>query len=371
LYNRSTRMPIALRRNIGQLLIAGFDGYELPIELRSLAREFGLGGVILFARNIAEPEQVAELCYEASRLVPDLPLWVSVDQEGGRVARLKAPFTEWPPMATLGRSGDIGLVERFGRALASELKAIGITLDYAPVLDVHTNPKNPVIGDRALSEKPEVVARLGTVIVRALQSEGIAACAKHFPGHGDTAADSHLELPLVEHPLERLREVELVPFRAAIEARVATIMTAHVFLPALDEERPATLSKRVVSTLLRDELKFEGVVLSDDLEMKAVANRYDVPSAAVLAVEAGCDGVLICGGDQGMQVAALENLIHAVEDERLRLARVEDALKRQQRAKERFLAAPSAQRPLQARLLRQRLGRDEHVAIAEEMSRFL
>src|SRR5262245_25501456 len=150
--------PLALRRQIGRLLIAGFNGTEIPVELRSLAKEFGLGGVILFARNIVEPEQVAELAFEASRLVPDVPLWVSVDQEGGRVARLKAPFTEWPPMATLGRSDDPGLAERFARALAAELKAVGITLDYAPVLDVHSNPKNPVIGDRALADKPEVVA---------------------------------------------------------------------------------------------------------------------------------------------------------------------------------------------------------------------
>src|SRR5579862_9886656 len=144
-------MPLALRQRIGQMLIAGFDGQSLPVELKSLAREFGLGGVILFARNLSEPAQVAELCYGASRLGSDLPLWVSVDQEGGRVARLKAPFTEWPPMATLGRSGDVKLAERFAQALAAELRAVGITLNYAPVLDVHTNPKNPVIGDRALS----------------------------------------------------------------------------------------------------------------------------------------------------------------------------------------------------------------------------
>src|SRR5262245_31986569 len=282
-------MPSRLRRQVGQLLIAGFDGQALPVELRALAREFGLGGVILFARNISEPEQVAELCYDASRLVPELPLWVSVDQEGGRVARLKAPFTEWPPMATLGRSGNVALAERFGRALASELKAIGITLDYAPVLDVHTNPQNPVIGDRALAEKPELVGQLGAAIIRALQAEGIAACGKHFPGHGDTSTDSHAELPLVEHPVERLRQVEFLPFRAAIEVQVASIMTAHVLLPALDEERPATLSRRIVSGLLRDELGFEGLILTDDLEMKAVSAQYTIPAAAVMAIDAGCD----------------------------------------------------------------------------------
>src|SRR5438094_5425987 len=203
--------PSALRRQVGQLLIAGFNGHQIPPELRSLAREFSLGGVILFARNVAEPEQVAELAFDAARLVPDLPVWVSVDQEGGRVARLKSPFTEWPPMATLGRSGDVTLAERFARALAMELKSVGVTLDYAPVLDVHTNPKNPVIGDRALAEKAQDVARLGAIIVSTLQAEGIAACGKHFPGHGDTATDSHHELPLVEHPPERLRETEFVP----------------------------------------------------------------------------------------------------------------------------------------------------------------
>ena len=363
--------PTALRRQIGQLLIAGFDGQQIPVELKALVRDFGLGGVILFARNIAEPEQVAELCAEASQLTPGTPLWVSVDQEGGRVARLKKPFTEWPPMATLGRSGSPDLATRFARALAAELKAVGVTLDYAPVLDVHTNPKNPVIGDRALAGKAEEVARLGAAIVRALQGGGVAACGKHFPGHGDTGTDSHLELPLVEHPIERLRQVEFVPFRAAIDAQVATIMTAHVFLPALDEKRPATLSRRIVTGLLREELKYDGVILSDDLEMKAIARDYEVPKAAVMAIDAGCDGALICSGDTATQAAALEEIIHALEEDRLSRTRVEDALKRHQRAKERFLAAPIGARPLRGPALRAALGRDDHQAIAGEMARFL
>src|SRR5262245_59733015 len=318
--------PSALRRQIGQLLIAGFRGDQIPVEMRSLAREFGLGGVILFGRNIVEPGQVAELCHDAARLTADVPAWVSVDQEGGRVARLKAPFTEWPPMAMLGRSGDMALAERFARALAAELRAVGITLDFAPVLDVHTNPRNPVIGDRVLAGRAEDVARLGSVIIRAMQAEGLAACGKHFPGHGDTSTDSHLELPLVEHPPERLREVEFAPFRAAIEAGVATIMTAHVLVPSLDEKRPATLSRRVVTGLLREELKYDGVILSDDLEMKALASDYKVHDSALLAIEAGCDGVLICSGDVDVQVEALETLVRAVESSRLRFSRVEDAL---------------------------------------------
>jgi beta-N-acetylhexosaminidase len=362
--------PLALRKRIGQLLVAGFEGEQVPVELRAIAREFGLGGVILFARNIAEPEQVAELCHEAAALSKELPVWVSVDQEGGRVARLRAPFTEWPPMATLGRSGDETLAARFARALAVELRAVGITLDYAPVLDVHTNPKNPVIGDRALAEKAEDVARLGAAIVGALQEEGIAACGKHFPGHGDTSTDSHHELPIVEHPPERLREVELVPFRAAIQAGVASIMTAHVLVPALDEARPATLSRRIVTGWLREELGYQGVILTDDLEMKAVAASLGVPDAAVMALDAGCDGVLICSGRHDTQVAALEALVHAVEEERLPLSRVEDALRRQQRAKERFLADAVAARPRTGSALRQLIGRDEHRAVADEMARF-
>jgi beta-N-acetylhexosaminidase len=367
--------PSALRRQIGELLIAGFSGHQIPVELRSLAREFGLGGVILFARNIDEPEQVAELAREAAGLGSAAPLWVSVDQEGGRVARFKPPFTAWPPMATLGRSGDVALAQRFARALASELRSVGITLDYAPVLDIHTNATNPIIGDRALAESAEEVARLGSAIVQTLQEEGIAACGKHFPGHGDTSTDSHLELPLVEHPPDRLRAVEFLPFRRAIEAGVATIMTAHILVPALDEERPATLSKRVVTDILRRELKFNGVILSDSLdEMRAITDRYTAPAAAVLAIEAGCDAVLICKGDPGTQAAALEALIHAVEAEELPFSRVEDALQRQRRAKERFLgtAVPSRSRPVPSgRELRRVLGSDEHQAVADEMARYL
>ena len=363
--------PTALRRRIGQLLIAGFDGHQVSAELRSLVRDFGLGGVILFARNVADPEQVAELAFEASRLAPELPLWVSIDQEGGRVARLKSPFTEWPPMATIGRSSDAGLAERFAKALAAELKAVGVTLDYAPVLDVFTNPKNTVIGDRALGGSASDVARLGAVIIRALQREGIAACGKHFPGHGDTIADSHLELPLVEHPPERLRETEFAPFRAAIEADVATIMTAHVFVPSLDEHRPATLSRRVVDDILRRELKYAGVILSDDLEMKAIAAQYAVPQAAVMAIDAGCDGLLICSGNHDLQAEALEALIHAAEDGTVPMTRIDDALARQQRAKERFLADGVAARPPRAAALRATLGREEHRAVADEMARFL
>jgi beta-N-acetylhexosaminidase len=362
-------VPGAIRHEIGQLLIGSLPGTTITPELRSIAREFSLGGVILFGRNIEAPEQVAELSHDVQGLAAELPLWVSVDQEGGRVARLRAPFTEWPPMAVLGRSGDAGLARRFGAALAAELRAVGVTLDYAPVLDIHTNPRNPVIGDRALAEDAAGVARLGVAIIEGLQGAGVAACGKHFPGHGDTSVDSHLELPLVEHPPDRIRRVECVPFIEAIRAGVAFIMPAHVLVPSFDEERPATLSPRLVEALLRRELGYEGVILSDDLEMKAIAATYAVPEAAVAAIAAGCDGLLVCSGDVEAQAATLEALVHAVEQGRIAYSRLEDALIRLRRAKERFLAAPVASGGPDA--LRRVVGCDEHRRIVDEMSRFL
>jgi len=365
-----------VRREIGQLLIGSLPGTTITPEMRSLAREFQLGGVTLFKRNIEAPEQVAELCHDLQALSSELPLWVAVDQEGGRVARLHTPFTEWPPMATLGRSGDDTLAYRFAAALAAELKAVGITLDYAPVLDIHTNPSNPIIGDRALGEDADTVARLGAAVIRGLQENGVAACGKHFPGHGDTSADSHLALPLVEHPPDRIRRVECVPFREAIRNGVAFMMTAHILVPSLDEEKPATLSPTIVQGMLRGELGFQGVILSDDLEMKAIADTYTVPDAAVQAIAAGCDGVLVCrhlsserSRDAEVHAAVLEALVHAVEDGRIPYKRAEDALSRNRKAKERFLAAPVA--PGRSAALREVLGNDAHRLVADEMSRYL
>ena len=357
------------RRHAGQLAMAGFAGHSIPPEVRALAREFDLGGVILFARNVESPEQVAEIAREAQELAQELPLWVSVDQEGGRVARLRSPFTLWPPMLTLGRSGDEQLAARFARAMAAELKAVGITLDYTPVLDILTNPRNPAIGDRALAGTPEDVARLGTTIIKVLQSEGIAACGKHFPGHGDTSVDSHFDMPLVEHPPDRLDAVELVPFRAAIAAGVAGIMTAHLLVPALDPEHPGTLSQAIVTRLLKQKLGFEGVVFTDDIGMKAISATYTTAEATLAAVTAGCDVVLMCGDAAGPQFEALEMLVHALERGTLPLKRVEDALARHRRMKERFLTARPP-RPLDARELRALLGREEHQAIAAEMAGF-
>jgi beta-N-acetylhexosaminidase len=355
--------------------MAGFNGPALPVELHTIAGEFSLGGIVLFARNVEEPAQVAEVAWRASQLVADdLPPWVSVDQEGGRVARLKRPFTLWPPMATLGRSGDPVLARRFAAALAAELRAVGITLDFAPVLDIFTNPKNTVIGDRALSGDGAVVAALGVAIIDAFQQAGLASCGKHFPGHGDTLADSHHDLPVVEHDLQRMRAIEFEPFRAAIRAGVSSLMTCHVLVPELDQSQPATLSRAVVQGLLRDELGYQGVVFTDDMEMKAVAARMPVPAAAVEALAAGCDAVLVCSGNHDLQVATLEAIIRAVETEELPFARVEQALTRQRAAKNRFLrpgtTMAAARGPRSASELQHLVGSEEHQAVAADMARF-
>lgn len=364
-------MSDQIHRKIGQLVIVGFDGTSIPSDLRALAREMGLGGIVLFGRNIESPEQVGELACESLDLSHELPPWVSVDQEGGRVARLKSPFTRWPPMSSLGRGVNIDLATRFAHAMACELRAVGITLDYAPVLDVNTNPENVVIGDRSLSEEPVVVAKLGEAIVHAFQDAGVAACAKHFPGHGDTTKDSHLELPVVAHSVNRLRAIEVQPFRVAIAQEVATVMTAHVLYPSLDEDRPATLSHQILTGMLRQELGFEGLIISDDMEMAAISDGYSMEDATVQAVAAGCDMVLLCGTDINKQGRALEGLIRAVEDDRLKRERVEESLARQERVKARFLGDLRGWRPAGSGQLRRLLGCEDHVAIAQEMERNL
>jgi beta-N-acetylhexosaminidase len=358
------------RRLVGQLMLAGFRGLSIPVELRALAREFDLGGVVLFARNVAEPAQVADLAREAAELSRTAPVWVAIDQEGGRVQRVKAPLTVWPPPATLGRADDLDLTRRFGRALARELRAMGITFDFAPVLDVLTRKDNPAIGDRALSEDPERVARHGVAMIRSLQAEGLPACAKHFPGHGEAAVDSHEELPVVDLSPDRLERVEWVPFKAAIEAGVDAVMSGHLLVPSLDDQSPATLSHEVVTTRLRGHLGFGGLVFTDDMDMKAISLRFEPGEAAVRAVAAGCDGVLQCGGDLDRVHAALEGLVRALEDQTLPTSRLDDALARHEALKGRYLSDDASRRVPAAPSLREVIGSAEHALVAEQMRQF-
>jgi beta-N-acetylhexosaminidase len=313
----------------GQVLFAGFQGTEVPEDLAALLREGRVGGAVLFARNLRDPQQVRGLVARLHELAPArAPLCVAIDQEGGRVQRLRAPWTEWPPMRRLGERDDPAATARVARALARELGDLGIDLDFAPVVDVDTNPANPVIGDRSFGREAERVARHVRAFVAAMQEAGVAACAKHFPGHGDTSEDSHLALPRVDHALGRLREVELVPFRAAAEAGVASMMTAHVLLPCLDPGVPATLCGAALE-LLRGELGYDGLVFGDDFEMAAVAQHFAPREATRRALEAGVDALLVCSR------ADVRDLVLA-ELEALPASLLEPALRRVARLKQRF-----------------------------------
>jgi len=282
----------SLRQRIGRLLFVGIPGPTLDDATRARLEELHPGGVVLFRRNVGSPAVIAALT-EALHSLSSQPL-VAIDHEGGRVLRLSAPFTQFPPAAAVGRCRDVDCAYRVGRAMAAELASVGIDLSFAPVLDVHSNPANPVIGDRAFGSDPELVSALGIAMMRGLRDGGLIPCGKHFPGHGDTETDSHLELPVVRRSRQELERTELVPFRAAIAAGVPMLMTAHVLYPALDTEHPATLSHAIVTALLREQLGFAGVVASDDMEMRAIGDHHDIGDAAVASLRAGVDVLLVC-----------------------------------------------------------------------------
>jgi beta-N-acetylhexosaminidase len=285
---------VSLERETAAMVCVGFDGLEPTAELRALI-ERGVSSVVLFARNYESPQQLANLC-SSIKSMADHPVMILIDHEGGRVQRLGSPFTRIPAMREIGRTGDPELARDLGRVMARELRSVGIDMNLAPVMDVDSNPANPVIGERSFAHEPARVAQMGCAIINGLQCEGVAACAKHFPGHGDTELDSHLDLPRLSHDIQRLSQIELPPFRAAAQAGIAAIMTAHVIFEALDSHRPATMSTRVISCLLRDwnHIGFDGLVLSDDMEMKAIADHFEIEEAVTCAAGAGVDLMLVC-----------------------------------------------------------------------------
>ncbi len=326
------------KRRAGQRLFVGFEHARVDDDVRRIARELKPAGWVLFARNVEEPKQVLELNRELVDLSDKArPSMIAVDQEGGRVQRIREPATRWPPMRVVGRaSPDQKLTSDVSRAMARELRAMGFHVNFAPVADVDSNPKNPIIGDRSFDDSPDRVSKHIVAFLKAHQAEGIAACAKHFPGHGDTTQDSHLHLPLIEKDEPDLRHVELPPFAAAVNAGVASVMTAHVVFAAFDEDLPATLSPRVTKRLLRDELKFDGVVFSDDLEMKAVAGRWPPEEIAKMASEAGVDTFLCCR-DIGLQLAMFEALVRLQEEDPAFDRLCTTSENRMMRMRERFL----------------------------------
>jgi len=334
-------MPLreTIEQKIGQMLLLG---WTTGPQSHALVDELAVGGIILMDRNIGTPAataaQIAAL-QDRARAKGLPPLFVAVDQEGGRVQRLRPPhYTRRPAQREIGSAGSVDGARAAARSLGEELRSLGFNWNFAPVLDVDSNPKNPIIGDRSYSSDPETVAAFGAAAVRGFQEDaGILACGKHFPGHGDTDTDSHLALPTIPRSRAALDATELVPFRAAIGAGLAAIMTAHILFPALDPVLPATLSSTILTGLLRGELGFNGLLITDCLEMKGVAARWGEPEAAVLAVEAGAD-ILLCCHTWKTQRAIQQALLTAVHSGRLTETRLDQSLARIAAAKAKWVA---------------------------------
>ncbi|HET9624770.1 MAG TPA: beta-N-acetylhexosaminidase [Kofleriaceae bacterium] len=365
-----------MREDIGQLLWIGFEGTSAPQAVRDRLARGEVGATIVFKRNLVltpgpngdecDLDALAALNDGLHQAAPDgTPAWIAVDQEGGRVQRVKAPATVWPAMAAFGPyklTAAESLATQVGTAMGAELSALGFDVDFAPVLDVHSNPDNPVIGDRAFSGDPERVAAIALAFANGL-SEHVLPCGKHFPGHGDTSTDSHLELPRIDHDLERLIQVELVPFRRAAQAGLPMLMTAHVVFAAIDAERPATLSHAVITGVLREQLKYRGLVISDDLDMRAIVDHVGVEVAAVEAIRAGCEMLLLCK-DEAHQHAAYEALIRAAEADSELRDKVTAAAARVRA----FKAAYADMRQHNARPARSVVGRQGHKNLAERLA---
>ena len=326
-----------LRRRIGQLLVFGFDGLTVPDHVVDLIRTHYLGNIILFSRNVSTKEQLIALTSHLQDLAREngqsLPLTISADQENGIVRRLPEEIPVFPGNMALGATHSPQDVHRSGVLTGRLLFKLGINFNLAPVLDVNNNPANPVIGVRSFGDLAETVAEFGVQFIQGLQSQGIIACGKHFPGHGDTNVDSHLDLPTIAHDRPRLESVELVPFKAAIKAGIDSIMTAHVVFPAVEPEQiPATLSYRVLTELLRHELGFAGVLTTDCLEMNAISETVGVGAGAVQALKAGADMVMV-SHRLDRQMAAIDAIFKAVRGGALSESRIDEAFQRVQALK--------------------------------------
>ena len=317
-----------LTRDAGTVLQMGFGGTKAPAWVLRALSAGELGGAALFSRNLETPEQIAALCAELRAANPEV--LIAVDEEGGDVTRLEvAEGSSYPGNLALGKADDVALTEAVGRSIGRDLASLGINFDYAPCVDVNANPDNPVIGTRSFGSESELVARHSAAYVRGIQSQGVVGCAKHFPGHGDSAGDSHLGLPLVDYD-EVSELLHLAPFRSAIEAGVKAIMTAHILFPRHDPDVPATMSREILTGLLRERLGFQGLIVTDGIDMGAISGRYGVAEGTVRAIAAGCDAICWGGSyaDEQNYLYLRNALVWAVREGRLSPERLGEAAER-------------------------------------------
>jgi beta-N-acetylhexosaminidase len=352
-----------LKEKLGQMFIVGLQGEALVHEEKSIIEQYPFGGFILFSHNCCEPKQILYLCRALWETASRQPPFISIDEEGGRVHRLPKPFTHFPPAARIGETGDAKLAYRVARAMAAELALVGINLDFAPVLDVNSNPQNPVIGDRSFSADPQRVSVLGERWIQGLRNGGIIPCGKHYPGHGGTDKDSHFALPVVDRPLAELEKIELPPFASACRNQIESLMTAHVLYRALDPELPATLSHKIITGLLRQQLDYDGVVFSDDMEMRAISDNDRQEEAVALCARAGVDVMLFCH-DLPRAIHAFEFLCSECDKDATVRSRVEKSYKRITQLKQAFLEGFTG---VEADQLEKRLARLNHQGIVDEI----
>ena len=316
---------------IGQHLIIGLSGPALTMDEKKFIVENNIGGVVLFARNIKDPKQLHELCSEIQslrhKMLDKAPLFISIDMEGGRVARLKAPFTQWPPVKRIGDIDNSTLSFHFSHCLGAELNAFGINLDYAPCIDVLTNPKNVVIGDRSISTDFNLVAKHSSALVRGLIKADVIACVKHFPGHGNTLLDSHEALPIEDSDMARLDQIELQPFKKSFRSRVEMCMMSHILYPKVDPNYPASLSEVMIQQVLKGNCRYRGLVITDDLGMKALTNKWSTEEIAVRALQAGNDILLYCN-EPDAPMRAMDALVDAAANGPLNKEQIEVGYKK-------------------------------------------
>ncbi len=300
---------------LGELFITGFSGLELTENFVQWVSRSQIGGTILFAHNYENPAQLAELIHQIQECRTELPLWISVDQEGGRVQRFKKGFTRIPDAATVGSFRSPQIAFEISAVIAKELKGVGVNLNFCPVGDILTHAKNPVIGNRAYGSNPDLVSKICTAVIRGHLVHQVQPCMKHFPGHGDTSVDSHFALPKTDTPLSVLKERELKPFLKAFRSKCSMVMVAHILNTKIDSTYPGTLSRILLQDLLRNELGYDKLILSDDMEMKAITDHFGVDEAPVLALQAGCD--LLIYRSQAQAEHAYSACIHAIEKGKL------------------------------------------------------
>ena len=361
---------MSLQQKVGQVMIGSFTGPGLSPELEHKIRDLHLGGVILYkvtgnTDNAAQIACLTDSVQQTAREAGEVPLFIAIDQEGGRVTRITEGVTRFPGNMALGATDSDELAAKAAMVMATELRLLGINMNYAPVLDVNSNPRNPIIGTRSFGSSPETVARMGLAVIDSYNAAGVIATAKHFPGHGDTSVDSHLGLPVVNRSLEQLSSVELAPFRAVIK-EVPAIMTAHIVMPAIDGHQPATLSPAALS-LLRHDMGFQGLIITDSMSMKAIATHWSKEEAAIRAFLAGAD-ILLYGADLDSQSRDQDTvyaaLVDAVTSGRISLARLDDSVRRILSMKSRFGILDHQQAASHAEL-----ASPAHTAVAEEIAR--